>query len=151
MELPGVTKDVFERFQVWLYTRRLDSVNTSCNMMARLWVFGDQHQIPLLQNYLMDGIFEKRIKHYTFSVEMVSTAYDNTPVESPLRRAVIEIASTLNLQDPAFPSLDPVHWSVESLTDLVRAVDSRPKGLGQYQLRVRDKCFFHVHGKDERC
>lgn len=28
MELLGVTKDVFERLQVWLYTRRLDPVNT---------------------------------------------------------------------------------------------------------------------------
>ncbi|KAH0382040.1 hypothetical protein KCU92_g6635, partial [Aureobasidium melanogenum] len=151
VELPGVIKDVFEHFQVWLYTRRLDFADTQFHTIIRLWIFGDQHQIPLLQNWAADSLIAKRKKEHTFPISLVPLVYENTVAKSALRKVVIEIATTLQLQDGTGTYLILEHWSVESLIDLVRAVDIRPKNLGQYNLPVRDKCFFHLHNKGEHC
>ncbi|KAH0363443.1 hypothetical protein KCU65_g7390, partial [Aureobasidium melanogenum] len=151
IDILGVRNDIFEHFQVWLYTRRLDFATLSFEAIVRLWIFGDQHQISLLQNYTVDCLFYKRVKENVFPTNVVPFIYDNTPTGSALRRAVIEIASSLALQDPERNTLSPERWSVESLIDLVRVIDARPRDLGKYALPKRDKCFFHVHGKDEHC
>jgi hypothetical protein len=152
IELSGVTTEVFEYFQVWLYTRRLDLLKLDFQTMIKLWIFGDQHQIPLLQNYTVDGLFDKRIKQNRFSVSVMPQVYADTLPGSPLRRAVIEICTSLVLEAKANSHLkNPGNWSVESLIDLVRAVEARPKDLKQFALPEREKCFFHVHGKDEHC
>ncbi|KAH0162774.1 hypothetical protein KCU67_g5806, partial [Aureobasidium melanogenum] len=131
IDLLGVQEDVFEHFQVWLYTRRLDFATLSFKAIVELWVFGDQHQIPLLQNYTVDGLFDKRVKENGFPTSAIPFVYDNTPTGSALRRAVIEIASSLALQDPERTTLSPDRWSVESLIDLVRVIDARPRDLGK--------------------
>jgi len=152
IELAGVTVNVFEHFQVWLYTRRLNPLELMVSELIHLWIFGDQHQIPLLQNYAVDGLFEKRTKEYCFAAGMALLVYEKTLPGSPLRRAIIEIYASCVLQESENSQLRLAgFWSVESLIDLVRAVESRPKGLNQYALQKRDKCFFHVHGKDEHC
>ncbi|KAI4760540.1 hypothetical protein E4T52_07564 [Aureobasidium sp. EXF-3400] len=152
LELAGVTVDIYEHFQVWLYTRRLDPLVLDFRTIVKLWIFGDQHQIPLLQNCAIDGLFEKRVKQNMFETAVMSLAYDNTIPGSLLRKAVTEIQTSLALQVGPNSSLNETeNWSVESLIDLVRAVESRPKDLAQYALPKRDKCFFHVHGKDEHC
>ncbi|KAI5212715.1 hypothetical protein AUEXF2481DRAFT_31217 [Aureobasidium subglaciale EXF-2481] len=149
VELPEVDEEVFETFQLWLYTRRLDHAEVSFMTITRLWVFADQHQIPLLQNYAMDLMFERRVKKNCFDTSTINFVYNNTVAGSHLRRAVIEISTSLVNSPGAHER--PEHWTVESLIDLVRAVDSRLKDLKQYSLPKRDKCFFHVHGKDEEC
>ncbi|THX99244.1 hypothetical protein D6D03_07347 [Aureobasidium pullulans] len=154
VELPEVEEKTFEYFQLWLYTRKLDFVSMSFSDTTKLWIFGDQHQVPLLQNEAIDGLFAKRIIHRAFSVKVVPLAYQNTFAGSPLRRAVIEIASSVAIQDSPHSITKAIYehlWSVESLIDLVRAVDSRDKDLQQYSLPKRGRCFFHVHGKDEQC
>jgi hypothetical protein len=152
IELAQTTETVFEHFQVWLYTRRLDSVDRQTSTLVGLWVFGDQHQIPLLQNRVVDELFERRFKHNDFKVAVLPCVYANTLPGSVLRKAVIEICSSLRLEEDPQSSLNKSeNWSVESLIDLVRAVHCRPKDAGKYSLPKRETCFFHVHGKDEHC
>jgi hypothetical protein len=151
IELAGITTDIFEHFQVWLYTRRLDTLGGHFPTIVKLWVFGDQHQIPLLQNCVIDALFEMRIKENNFDSSAVPLVYDNTLPGSPLRKAIAEMGTSLALQEGPKSHLNTQDWSAESLIDLVRAVERRPKDLKQYALPKRDKCFFHVHGKDEHC
>ncbi|THZ18857.1 hypothetical protein D6C91_05343 [Aureobasidium pullulans] len=154
IELSDVEEEVFEFFQLWLYTRRLNLFETTFSMLAKLWIFGDQHQMPLLQNCSVDTMLLKRIKQKAFSPDALGVAYANTLAGSPLRRAVIDIASSLVIRDNANSILRAdfeKQWSVESLIDLVRVIESRDKALPQYSLPKRDKCYYHVHGKDEQC
>ncbi|THW56372.1 hypothetical protein D6D20_08756 [Aureobasidium pullulans] len=159
IELMEVEPEVFDIFQVWLYSRRLQTSEDSFpsyTTLAQLWVFGDKHQIPLLQNEVMDGIFAKEAK-LVFHTKLVNLAYEQTPVGSPLRKAVIEIVGhRMRLQENDGGALElscQSDWSVESLIDLVRVLDKiRKENKVVYPtMPVRDKCFFHVHGKDEHC
>ncbi|THY08532.1 hypothetical protein D6D01_09632 [Aureobasidium pullulans] len=154
IELSDVEDEVFEFFQLWLYTRRLNWFDTRFSILAKLWIFGDQYQMPLLQNCSIDTMLLKRTKQYTFQSEVLGVAYANTLAGSPLRRAVIDLASSMIVQEHANSVLRAElekEWSVESLIDLVRAIESRDKALPQYSLPKRDKCYYHVHGKDEQC
>ncbi|TIA22398.1 hypothetical protein D6C81_03415 [Aureobasidium pullulans] len=103
IELMDVEPEVFDIFQVWLYLRRLQTPENAftCFMrLAQLWVFGDKHQVPLLQNEVMDDIFAKRAQLKVFHPALVKLAYEQTPVGSPLRKAVIEVTGyNMNLQE----------------------------------------------------
>ncbi|KEQ66970.1 uncharacterized protein M437DRAFT_15616, partial [Aureobasidium melanogenum CBS 110374] len=92
IELPKVSEDDFEHFQVWLYTRRLDFASTNFYTIARLWIFGDQYQIPLLQNWAADSLIAKRKKENAFPSAVVPLIYDRTVPGSALRRVAIEVA-----------------------------------------------------------
>ncbi|THY91796.1 hypothetical protein D6C89_05552 [Aureobasidium pullulans] len=160
IELMDVEPEVFDIFQVWLYSRRLQAPADSVlyfTRLAQLWVFGDKHQVPLLQNEVMDDIFAKRAQLKVFYPELVKLAYEQTPVGSPLRKAVIEIVGhCMKLQEESDSALQlscQPHWSVESLVDLVRVLDTirKENKVVFASMPVRDKCFFHVHGIDERC
>lgn len=160
IELMDVEPKVFDIFQIWLYSRRLQTSEDSFpsyTTLGQLWVFGDKHQIPLLQNEVMDGIFAKEAELKVFHTSLVKLAYEQTPVGSPLRKAVIEVTGyNMNLQEgdgSALHMSNQSNWSVESLMDLVRVLDKiRKENKVVYPaIPVRDKCFFHVHGKDEHC
>ncbi|KAI5276962.1 hypothetical protein E4T47_00057 [Aureobasidium subglaciale] len=144
VELPEVDEEVFETFQLWLYTRRLDHAKVSFEIITRLWVFADQHQIPLLQNYAMDLFFERREKTNEFDPDAVRFAIS---IASGRDR----IGTSLTIQGNPCTHLIPNYWAVESLIDLVRAIDSRPRDVRQYSLPKRSKCHFHVHDKDVKC
>jgi len=159
IELMDVEPEVFDIFQVWLYSRRLQASQKPALFymtLAQLWVFGDKHQIPLLQNEVMDEIFARRAKLSVFHTPLVKLAYEQTPVGSPLRKAVIEmVGHRMRLQEHggAFQLSCQSDWSVESLIDLVHVLDKirKENKLVFPAMPVRDKCFFHVHGKDEHC
>ncbi|KAL2027397.1 hypothetical protein VTO58DRAFT_111488 [Aureobasidium pullulans] len=160
IELMDVEPEVFDIFQVWLYSRRLQAPADSVlyfSTLGQLWVFGDKHQIPLLQNEVMDEIFAKEAKLKVFHTKLVNLAYEHTPVGSPLRKAVIEIIGhSMRLQEDdggAFQLSCQSNWSVESLIDVVRVLDKirKENKLVFPAMPVRDNCFFHVHGKDEHC
>lgn len=160
IELMDVEPEVFDIFQVWLYSRRLQAPTDSVlyfSTLAQLWVFGDKHQIPLLQNEAMDEIFARHAKLNHFQTKLVKLAYEQTPVGSPLRKAAIEIIGyNIKLQeesDSAFQLSCQSNWSVESLIDLVRVLDKirKENKVVFPAMPKRDKCFFHVHGKDEHC
>ncbi|KAI4738499.1 hypothetical protein E4T50_11054 [Aureobasidium sp. EXF-12298] len=157
LELPDVEISLFDKFQVWLYTRDLQGPTTnhteSFQFLAEMWIFGDQHQIPLLQNQVMDDIFAKIAEVRGFSLVVVPEVYAKTVAGSLLRKAVIEIAGcTMDLSRwRSYPGA--VGWTIECLTDLLLAVNEvrLDEKVTFPQLPKREKCFFHIHGKDEHC
>lgn len=88
--------EVFEAFQVWLYTRKLIKNNVSTKVypeyyhLIKLWLFGDKYQIPLLQNRTMDAILDKVDQDKETPIHVLHLAYENTTSNSPLplRKAV---------------------------------------------------------------
>ncbi|CAD0082705.1 unnamed protein product [Aureobasidium vineae] len=156
IDLPRVTKDVFEHFQVWRYTRKLDTAALTFDTMARLWIFGDKHQIPLLQNQVMDSIFAKCTTTKNIDPGALPAVYARTVARSPLRKAFIEIIGwTVGIESEpdTFLSRNAVNWTNEIFVDLVIAVhQSRVSQDVKFPaLPKRDKCFFHIHSKDEHC
>lgn len=145
---------LFDAFQVWLYTRDLQGPTDAVanfRFLARMWVLGDQHQIPLLQNQAMDEIFAKSVEAKLFALRAVPLVYEKTVAGCPLRKAVIEIVGwTMGFDDW---SPFEMGWTVECLSDLVLALHQArlSKEIKYPNLPKRDKCFFHVHGKDEHC
>jgi len=154
LELPDVAIPLFEAFQVWLYTRDLQGPTDTTEIyhfLASMWLLGDQHQIPLLQNQAMNGIFAKLVETNLFSFSMIPLVYEKTVAGCPLRKAVMEIVAwTMDFKDWS-PST--MGWTVECLSDLVLAIHETRlrKEFVWPGLPQRDKCFFHIHGKDEHC
>ncbi|KAI4729861.1 hypothetical protein E4T49_02313 [Aureobasidium sp. EXF-10728] len=160
IELPDVEITLFEESQVWLYTRNLPDFASICSYFAflvEMWIFGGRYQIPLLQNQVMDKMLTESNKSSSFAPSVVRRVYAKTLVGSPLRKACIEIvACTMQLEHESGVFMSPGHdkfWTSESLTDLVLALNHlRLNGDVRFpDLPKRDKCFFHVHGKDEHC
>ncbi|KAI4717949.1 hypothetical protein E4T48_05857 [Aureobasidium sp. EXF-10727] len=160
IELPDVEISIFEEFQVWLYTRNLPDSTSRCSYFAflvEMWIFGGRYQIPLLQNQVMDKIFTESKKSFTFTPSVVRKVYQKTLMGSPLRKACIEIvACSMRLEHDSGVFIGPGQdkfWTSESLIDLVLALNHlRLNGDIRFpDFPKRDKCFFHVHGKDEHC
>ncbi|KAI4851213.1 hypothetical protein E4T44_02270 [Aureobasidium sp. EXF-8845] len=156
IELPDVEISLFDAFQFWLYTRDLQGptrVLEQFQFLINMWILGDQYQIPLVQNQVMDRIFVKREESLSFSITLVPEVYAKTVAGSPLRKAIIEIIGwTMRLHEwETWKTTSG--WTNESLTDLMLAVHQArlSREVEFPNLPKRDKCFFHVHGKDEHC
>ncbi|THY30186.1 hypothetical protein D6D00_03095 [Aureobasidium pullulans] len=128
--------------------------------LAALWVSGDRFQVSMLQNCVADELFAKRERDNRFPLGLIKYVYGVTPVGSPLRRITVNIiihrmGSLGEPDNPKSGILTPENrhfWTIEILEDLLREADAaRHNKLAPNKLPKRDKCFFHVHGKDEHC
>lgn len=167
IELPDVKIDVFEAFQVWLYSHSLrDGDNNkdssgcpqllACRTLAHLWAFGDKYQIPLLRNDSLDALLEKLEEKNRFDVTVVHIAYQNTMQGSPLRRLAIDLCvfKMAHQSDEwtIFKESDYPNWSVDALVDFARCMSNAWQlKLPWRILPLRDKCHYHIHAAGERC
>lgn len=157
--LVDVDEEVFEQFNTWLYMRKLasdDDEPLNWHALINLWVFGDRFQVPMLQNCVMDEFFAKQKGERMVQLRMAKRVYDETVSGSLLRKAVIEhLAYDAVLDDgkESIMTADCRHcYDVEMLQDLVKELDAARKNKTPYnKTPKRDKCFFHVHRKDEHC
>lgn len=159
IELLDVEEDLFQNFHAWIYTRKLVSDHDEPLDMLELinlWVFGDRFQVPMLQNCAIDEMFVKRNSDW-FGLCVFKEAYKKTVVGSPLRKALIDLLAYRfylgdNEDTRAMTIFCHRFYTVEILADLVRELDAARKNNVPYSgSPKRDKCFFHVHGKDEHC
>ncbi|KAG9526778.1 hypothetical protein KCV07_g271, partial [Aureobasidium melanogenum] len=159
IELLDVEEEVFENFHTWLYMRKLSTEDDEAldyRPLFDLWVFGDRFQMPMLQNCVMDEIVVGQTRGLAFDLLLLKVAYDNTVAGSPLRRNVIEeLAHDTHIGDEEGSIMTAAYeefFTVEMLRDLVKALDIARKDKVPYdKWPKRDKCYFHVHGKDEHC
>ncbi|KAI4717950.1 hypothetical protein E4T48_05856 [Aureobasidium sp. EXF-10727] len=157
IELCDVQKGVFENFHAWLYTRKLvaeDDKVLGWFALQKLWIFGDRFQVPMLQNQVIDEIINKT--EPDVSRGLLKRTYESTHVGSPLRKALINIVThEMVLVDEEKSILADEHleeFTPEILRDILQEVcatyNDKPS---THTMPKRDKCFFHVHGKDEHC
>jgi hypothetical protein len=160
MRLVDVDQETFEDFHTWLYTRKLaheDDEPLNAKHLTNLWAFGDYFQMPMLQNCVMDEIFASIYREDKIPHAIAKFAYGKTVEGSLLRKASIEIlAYHARLDDDDHDSMlgDRYRQSFtfDILHDLVRELAAaRENEVPHGEVPQRDKCFFHVHGKDEHC
>jgi hypothetical protein len=167
IELPDVETDVFEAFQVWLYTRVLPEADTESkyihpgwSLLIKLWIFGDKYQIPLLQNVAIDAMLDKVEKDKEVPTGMINYAYENTFLNSPLRKAVTDVMAYRASMPDRQNAVDvesnclavPDNWPVQACLDVIAEM-SRGwlKKDTRFKLPTREKCYYHVHADGEHC
>ncbi|KAK6000380.1 hypothetical protein QM012_003626 [Aureobasidium pullulans] len=85
--------DVFNVFNKFIYTRCLsDETDTeiSWELLIRVWLFGDRHLIPALQNHVMNTMIEKSAKEKVIPNQHLNLIYKNTLIGSPLRKILVD-------------------------------------------------------------
>ncbi|KAI4738483.1 hypothetical protein E4T50_11053 [Aureobasidium sp. EXF-12298] len=153
IDLFDTDQEIFDHFHTWLYTRKLASENDVpllWNELVNLWVFGDRFQVPMLQNCVMDKLLDKANLGRTQSIlPAIRPAYEKTVGGSLLRKAIIELlVYRLEFTDADFTK----RFTFEILEDIVKeTIAARKDEIAYGSSRSRDRCFFHVHGKDEHC
>jgi hypothetical protein len=167
IELSDVLTNTFEAFQVWLYSQSLrnfeDSQDStkllefpSFQTLARLWVFGDMYQIPLLQNSAIDALMSKLREGKSFDMTVVAIAYQHTMRASPLRKLAIDTC-VFRMSHPAgensiFKDVNLCNWSTEAFVDFARCMsDAWERKLPKLVMPERTKGYYHVHGTGEQC
>ncbi|THY15521.1 hypothetical protein D6D00_09331 [Aureobasidium pullulans] len=164
IELPDLETNVFEAFQVWLYTQSLpkneEEPNTKIypewSLLASLWIFGDKHRIPLLQNTVMDAFIAKvDIDHQT-PLLVMNMIYENTLPESPLRKAVIDIVAhrsgMLGEKGGKGACLLQRWWTLEACMDLMAVMCAGWTHKTERTIMPeKDKCHYHIHAAGEHC
>ena len=94
LELPDQEADVFQFFQLWLYSSELkvvaDDKALVKTILLKLWVLGDTLDIPCLQNEAMDE-FIKLFESDIFPISKISWVYQNTIESSLLRKLCVDV------------------------------------------------------------
>jgi hypothetical protein len=168
IELPDVKIEVFETFQVWLYTQTLPKnedeateVYPAFARLIRLWIFGDKYQIPLLQNNAMDAMLAKVDEDQQVPTKVLNLAYENTVLNSPLRRAITDImvyrskmpgaddTDSIKSTCLATPDSWPKQACLDVIAEMSRAWETKAKRFDA--TTKKEKCHYHVHAKGDHC
>ncbi|SMR62535.1 unnamed protein product [Zymoseptoria tritici ST99CH_1E4] len=126
IDLPSNEIDVFTAFVHWIYTRILPGPDEDAAIatLSQLWVFGDQRQIPLLQNEAIDQIARAASKQGHIPKAFVPYVYCYTTCNSPLRRLAIDLVCK---GCPRGLSDFFEKWDKQMLIDLAEAHMSDPR------------------------
>lgn len=153
--MPTEDPEVFQAFRYCLYVRRLSALASSCKMdmeqLCKLWVFADAHEVPLLQNTVIDAVrfrlnatSERRV-----AAQCVNYVYKNTLTGSRLRKLLMDVFG--KIFDPA-QDLDMKAWPKEALLDLLAMVSFRPiEGTLSDVLSPSNACIYHLHSGGTLC
>lgn len=164
IELLDVEIQVFEAFQAWLYTQSLPKneekpdtkIYPAWPLLASLWIFGDKHRIPLLQNTVMDAFIAKIDIDLQSPLLVMHTIYENTLSESPLRKAVIDIVThrVAMLGDKGGKGVCLLQnmWPPEACMDAMAVMCAGwTHKTERNRMPKKDKCHYHIHAAGEHC
>lgn len=95
LELPEEDVDVFEHFQLWLYSGSIlekheQAKDIIWDVLIALWIFGESRGIPELQNTAMDTLIDKTWEMHTLKTHVLPVIYESTPDKSALRQFHID-------------------------------------------------------------
>lgn len=157
--LPIEKIDTFGHFCSWIYTRRLPSLDEfededcfdSC--LIRLWIFGDAHVVPLLQNEAANRLLKRMVQEWEFPADSnlaILLQYD-TPVP-PLRNQGMDFISNSGGYELVLKNLTET-WSRDALADLMNRVVfcGGLKYTDPDTVRAWDKCKYHAHEARVKC
>lgn len=157
LTLPDEQVDVFNVFNKFIYTRQLcdEDVDLTWQLIIEVWLFGDKHIIPALQNKVMDTYIAMNAKSKTIPVGQLQTIYDNTLHGSPLRRIVVDwVTYKSDMQRFLKSEKTNLNWPHEALVDLAIGLGSKKaEELGVYVMPADKlaRCYYHVHNEGESC
>ncbi|KAK3684536.1 hypothetical protein LTR37_020178 [Vermiconidia calcicola] len=126
--MPTEDPETFRVFQYWLYNRQFHSdkaeevENMSFSTIINLWIFGDAHEIPLLQNAALNVLREKIVQAWVVPTYEIRKIYDNTLPESLLRKFMVEITAYIGYARSLLAPGTEDNWIHEALCDLLEAL-----------------------------
>jgi len=99
VKLPEDDPDAFHLYSNWLYHNTLISNNDSecrfkfdeCRLLGKAYVLGDKLGDFEFMEVVMDGIMDIGRRSPISLTTLITTAYDHTPVASPLRCLLIDV------------------------------------------------------------
>ena len=104
---------IFKMFRHWIHTRCFfestiaPSTLLSFRIIADLWIFGDAHEVPMLQSEVANVMLEKVRQSRNFpSIVDLTYICDNTIESSPLRRLLAGVFSATSGRELSWNSLD---------------------------------------------
>ncbi|TIA13725.1 hypothetical protein D6C80_06131 [Aureobasidium pullulans] len=166
IELPDAEVSIFEAFQTWLYARTLLNAEDPMDkpdrpfyhshpILAKLWIFGDKYQIPLLQNNVIDIMHAKVEKDNNTPVKAIKLVYENALPGSSLREAIVTIMAhkaKLSVTDGVLGTHFAEHWTLEAAIDVMdKAASAWKSDLPLWTLPKTERCHYHVHAEGEHC
>ncbi|KAK5699089.1 hypothetical protein LTR97_006738 [Elasticomyces elasticus] len=166
VKLPTEDPAVVQLFIYWTKTRRFCKVHEdpmgviSYDSLARLWVFGDSHEIPLLQKAVCDvvalKIYRTKVRSSRTVAGLTTETIDYIVMNSPPRQATLEklLDDSVYVRYGYGRAMDirgywkHRHAPIESPDLLVHAEE-----LQEYHIELqygwdpfdRDGCRWHVH------
>lgn len=159
VKLPTEDRIVFELFRQYIHTRRfyepiLDpSILLDYATITKLWVYGDAHDVPLLQNAVIDILIAKMKDTGALPNEDVLTyVWANTLESSCSRRALVGACLTVY---PALACEDADDVVEDYQPDIFEVASRRTTKL--FRKTEMKKwasavgCDFHVHEEDVKC
>ncbi|KAM0716544.1 hypothetical protein Q7P37_007989 [Cladosporium fusiforme] len=146
--------DVFERFVLWLYARKIEdnTLKSSSNVIIRLWLFADRRDIPLLMNEMINRLKRNIVETWSLPTHSLDLVYENTLPGSLLRRMIIDAMSKICGRSMlVHEEFD--RWPKEALWDLTTSLVPfpRPALMSKEQYNSTDMCPYHVHEDGNRC
>lgn len=152
---------VFSLFVSWIHTRRFyestlaPTLLMNFTLLAKLWVFGDAYDVPLLQNTAMDFMVQKCTQERCFfDAESVRYIWFNTVETSKLRKLLIHGMESIELSALSGDSsrlevgdLDDITWAIHYFKNDRRCCQALHTALDNTQCG----CMWHVHRKGTTC
>lgn len=127
--------------------------------LAKLWIFGDAHHVPLLQNVVSDVLAEKMVtERKAPDAAVIDYIYENTVSNALLRKAVVEGVRLMMDADSSCtmsPCAGLNEWHVDDSANLKSILSmqklARPNnGKRDYWLYSR-RCERHIHKDGQWC
>lgn len=129
-----------------------DVKDTPWAQLAQLWVFGDAHEVPMLQNVVVGLIHKKVISTWVVPTGEVDYIYSNTLVGSKLRLYVTAIIGNTGDAQSKMQVKDEGYFCKEALGDLLRVTWVVGfKKSSKDDVAKWDMCQYHVHEKGTKC
>jgi hypothetical protein len=151
ISLHDESEDVFDIVNQFVYSRVIadgKGEKLSWDILIRVWVFGDKHMIPSLQNAVMDVLVKKNKADHFLPTNKISNIWENTLYSSPLRNFILDRA-VYKLDVPNIRRYED-RWTQEALWDLVEAFANK-EVTKKNKLPARAKCYYHIHKEGEEC
>lgn len=155
---PEEKVNVFKVFNNFIYTHQLcdgDGADLCWSVLIKVWLFGDRHIIPALQNEAMDSILAKNVKEKSIPSFSLKYIYRNTLDGSPLRKVMIDLVTYKgHLPIMMMSEKATLDWPHEALVDLTVALGAKkPENIGTFATPAdkEAKCYYHVHNEEDQC
>ncbi|THW88337.1 hypothetical protein D6D15_06065 [Aureobasidium pullulans] len=155
ISLPDCDAQIFYIFNGFLYTRELCSEagktghELSSTTLSELWVFGDVHLVPALQNLAIDCLIGRIQTLGSLLNTKIPYIYRRTVAGSPLRRMAVD----WEVCSPSVTEDNLSCWPRIGLIELAIPLSSKQAEHRSFRtlLQSRGKCYYHVHSEGEHC
>ncbi len=156
VKLPEDDPVAFELYSNWLYHNTLISNGGSefvfmtgkCLLLGKAYVLGDKLGDLEFMDFVVDGLIDILKIRSVYAIILAKTAYEHTPLSSPLRRLSIDVYRFEGKEywlDPKFGERNE-----DMLWDLASALMAQKSGTGNYVSEppyLTNTCLYHQHAK----